>query len=89
MISKQSSGTVIDVREPYELFFGKVDGSINIPMGQVAANLERLKKLPKPLVFICASGNRSGQVVAYLHKEGWTDVHNGGGWKSFSKQRAA
>ncbi len=85
MKSNKIEGTVIDVREPLELFLGKVKGSVNIPMGSIPSRLDELKKLPKPLIFICASGNRSGQVVAYLQSQKWKDVRNGGAWKAYQK----
>ena len=87
--SQIKAATVIDVRESFELFMGKVDGSINIPLGSIPASLDRLKELSKPLVFVCASGNRSGQAVAYLQSLGWTDVYNGGGWKTYKQQQKA
>lgn len=89
MNTNSSKGTVIDVRESFELFMGKVEGSINIPLGNIPNSLDRLGQLPKPLVFICASGNRSGQAVAYLQSLGWTDVYNGGGWRTFLQQQKA
>lgn len=85
MNSNKTEGTVIDVREPLELFLGKVKGSVNIPMGSIPSRLDELKKLPKPLIFVCASGNRSGQVVAYLQSQKWKDVRNGGAWKAYQK----
>ncbi len=85
MKANQNQGTVIDVREPFELFLGKVKGSVNIPMGSIPSRLDELKKLSKPLIFVCASGNRSGQVVAYLQSQGWKDVQNGGGWKAYQQ----
>jgi rhodanese-related sulfurtransferase len=86
--SNEIEGTVIDVREPLELFLGKVKGSVNIPMGSIPSRLDELKKLPKPLIFVCASGNRSGQVVAYLQSQKWKDVRNGGAWKAYQKMAA-
>ncbi|MCB0665221.1 MAG: rhodanese-like domain-containing protein [Saprospiraceae bacterium] len=90
MNSNTNKGSVIDVRESFELFMGKVEGSVNIPLGSIPKSLDQLSQLPKPLVFICASGNRSGQAVSYLQSIGWTEVYNGGGWRSYKeKQKAA
>lgn len=86
--SDKIEGTVIDVREPLELFLGKIKGSVNIPMGSIPSRLDELKKLPTPLIFVCASGNRSGQVVAYLQSQKWKDVRNGGSWKAYQKMAA-
>ncbi|MCB9268244.1 MAG: rhodanese-like domain-containing protein [Lewinellaceae bacterium] len=84
-----SHATVIDVREPFEFFFGHVKGSINIPLGSLTGRLDELKQMKKPLVFICASGNRSGQAVAFLQNQGWKDVYNGGGWREYQQRVAA
>ncbi|MFM8449661.1 MAG: rhodanese-like domain-containing protein [Haliscomenobacter sp.] len=72
--------TIIDVREPWELGMGKVEGAINIPLGQVPLKVEEFKNMAKPLVFICQSGNRSGMAVAILHAKGVQEVYNGGSW---------
>ncbi|MCB0689969.1 MAG: rhodanese-like domain-containing protein [Saprospiraceae bacterium] len=88
-MNTSKKGTVIDVREPFELFMGKIDGSVNIPLGNIPSSLDQLKALPKPLVFVCASGNRSGQAVSYLQNCGWSDVYNGGGWRSYKQQQKA
>lgn len=77
---QQPGATIVDVREPWELGMGKVDGAINIPLGQVPLHIEELKNMSKPLILICQSGNRSGMAVAMLHAKGVEDVYNGGSW---------
>ena len=72
--------TIIDVREPFEYFFGHVKDSINIPLGQVPGKVAEFKEMSKPIVLICASGNRSGQATEFLRKQGVKDVYNGGAW---------
>lgn len=72
--------TIVDVREPFEFQGGNVEGSINIPLGQVPEKIEELKNMKKPLVLCCASGGRSGQATQFLAANGVEDVHNGGGW---------
>lgn len=75
-----NEATIVDVREPYEFQAGKVEGSINIPLGQVPERINEFKTMKKPLVLCCASGNRSGQATSFLAQNGVEDVHNGGGW---------
>lgn len=72
--------TIIDVREPSEFCMGCVEGSTNIPLGQVPQMVEDFKNMKKPLVLCCASGNRSGQVVQFLEENGIEEIYNGGGW---------
>ena len=53
------NAVIIDVRETWEFSGGHVEGSINIPMGEVPAQVARIQQMGSPLVFVCASGNRS------------------------------
>ena len=72
--------TIIDVREPDEFSMGCVEGSINIPLGQVPNKVEEFKAMKRPLVLCCRSGNRSGQAVQFLAANGLEEIYNGGGW---------
>lgn len=72
--------TIVDVREPFEFQMGKVEGSVNIPLGEVPHRIEEFKNMKKPLVLCCASGGRSGQATSFLAQNGVEEVHNGGGW---------
>ena len=72
--------TIIDVREPNEFSMGSVEGSTNIPLGQVPNMIEEFNNMKKPLVLCCASGGRSGQAVQFLEANGVEDIYNGGGW---------
>ncbi len=71
--------TIIDVRTPEEFMGGHVSGSINIPLPEIPANLDKIKEMPQPLIMCCASGNRSGQATSFLMQKG---IHstNGGSW---------
>ena len=41
--------------------------------------LDTIQKLEKPIILVCASGNRSGQAYRYLSQLG-IDCLNGGSW---------
>ena len=73
---------VLDVREPDKWHTGHVEGSLWIPMGEVAA---RQAELPddRPLVVICRSGARSGKVVGALVQAGYDAVNVTGGLKAW------
>jgi rhodanese-related sulfurtransferase len=60
-----NGATLLDVREPGELAFCKIDGSLNIPMGQIP---HRLSEIPKEgaLYVLCHHGMRSGQVTTFF-----------------------
>lgn len=75
-----NEATIVDVREPFEFQMGRVEGSINIPLGEVPERIEEFKNMKKPLVLCCASGGRSGQATHFLSQNGVDQVYNGGGW---------
>lgn len=75
-----NESTIVDVREPSECEQGMIDGSINIPLGDVPNKIEEFKAMKKPLVLCCKSGNRSGQAVQFLEANGIKDIYNGGSW---------
>ncbi|WP_298137636.1 rhodanese-like domain-containing protein [Acidiferrobacter sp.] len=71
------SAVVIDVREPQEFTSGHIARAINIPLGQVAARTQELKKYKeRPVILCCASGARSARAASALRKAGFTDVRN-------------
>ena len=72
------NATIVDVREVFECEKAMVDGSINIPLGQVPNKIEEFKAMKKPLVLCCKSGGRSGQAVDFLAANGVEDIYNGG-----------
>lgn len=82
-----NEATIVDVREPYEFQSGRVEGSINIPLGEVPGRVEEFKNMKKPLVLCCASGGRSGQATSYLIQNGVEDIHNGGGWNMVAMRK--
>ncbi len=61
--------TILDVREPHELAICKIEGSLDIPMQSVPANLGKLGDA-ECLVVICHSGMRSMQVTRWLRQNG-------------------
>lgn len=80
------NATIVDVREVFECEKGMVDGSINIPLGQVPNKIEEFKAMKKPLVLCCKSGGRSGQAVDFLAANGVEDIYNGGAWNMVAMQ---
>ena len=56
---------LLDVREPYELRFCQVKGSLNIPMGQLPARLTDLAR-DRQILVLCHHGLRSLHVARYL-----------------------
>ena len=71
---------LVDVRSPDEFAEGTVKGSTNIPLDQIAVNLDKFKGKENIVVF-CRSGNRSGQAKSILEQNGFVTVTNGGTWQ--------
>ena len=77
---------LLDVREASEVEAdGYIEGSVNIPVREVLANLDKLPGLDEPIVVTCASGHRGAMVMSALKLLGYTNVRNLGGgigaWK--------
>lgn len=78
-IITDKKGTIVDVRSSGEFMSGSVVGAINIPLQEIPQRINELKNLHQPIVFCCASGNRSEQATQFL-KENGIDCYNGGSW---------
>jgi len=76
---------IIDVRTKGEYAGGHIKGSINIPLQNLQANLGKIKK-NKPVITCCASGMRSASAKGILKSNGFSEVHNGGGWLSLKNK---
>jgi rhodanese-related sulfurtransferase len=71
---------VVDVREPVEFQAGRIDSALLIPMSAF-----EIGAIPtdKPVIFVCRSANRSGQVTQYMQQRR-DDVYNmTGGMKAW------
>ncbi len=73
---------ILDVRTKGEFAQGHIKGSINIPVETLSKGLKKLKDKNKPIITCCASGMRSASAKGILKSNGFTEVHNGGGWSS-------
>ena len=86
---QQPNAVVIDVRESWEFQSGHVEGSFNIPMGQVPGRVKEFLGMEGPIVLVCASGNRSGMIAHFLAAQGVKNVYNGGGWYETHREQQA
>jgi rhodanese-related sulfurtransferase len=66
---------LIDVREAWEFNTARIDGSVLIPMGEVAGRVGELDN-DSDIVVICHHGGRSLQIAAFLERAGFSGVHN-------------
>jgi rhodanese-related sulfurtransferase len=82
----KSGATILDVRSKAEFAGGHIKGSINISVDTLSGNLGKLKDKNKPIITCCASGMRSASAKSILKANGYTQVHNGGGWYSLQSK---
>lgn len=81
----KDGGQIIDVRTKGEFQQGNIKGSINIPLDVLSSSHSKIKK-DKPVITCCASGMRSAQGKSILKSNGFSEVHNGGGWMSLQNK---
>lgn len=81
----KNGSQIIDERTKEEFQRGHIKGSVNIPLQNLKINLHKIKK-DKPVITCCASGMRSASAKSILKSNGFTEVHNGGGWISLESK---
>jgi len=82
-------GTIIDVRTPEEFLLGHAPHSVNIPWDMHMYYLSELSELPRPWIFVCDVGWRSGLVIHSLKTIGFTELYNASSWLSVLQQEEA
>ena len=66
---------ILDVREPWEIATASLDGTVNIPMGDIPSRLAELDP-DRETIVMCHHGVRSAQVAMYLARNGFERVLN-------------
>lgn len=79
---------ILDVREEFELMTGKIEGSLNIPLGQLR---ERLNELPKDknIYVTCQVGIRGYAACRILNQKGYEAINIDGGVKTYLAPKKA
>lgn len=75
---------LVDVRSPSEFSKGHVKGSVNIPLDQVATQLNKFTD-QRSIVVFCESGLRSRRAKAILNRNGFQNVINGKTWRKVKR----
>lgn len=79
---------ILDVRTPAEFEDGHIKDAINIPLHSLdKKRLDHAKK-DKPIITCCASGIRSAAAKNTLKAWGFSQVYNGGSWRSLQHKLA-
>lgn len=78
----QSGGRIIDLRTPEEFASGALDGSVNVPYGQLADWL-REQKRDSVLLFLCRMGTLADEAADFARSDGWEKAYSMGGLDVF------
>ena len=74
-LKDREGGIFVDVREEHEVAVEHVKGSLQIPLKTLSDNLAKLEKYrKKPVVVVCAAGQRSAAGCRILSKAGFENV---------------
>lgn len=71
---------IVDVRTPQEFSNGHLNNAVNFPLSELDQHFKDIDK-DRLIVLYCCSGNRSGQAYKYLQSQGFTNLHNAGGFE--------
>jgi len=71
-----NGASLVDVRSPAEHAAGHIAGSLNIPVGELAARITELGDKSRPVVVYCASGVRSARAAGTLRRAGFAEVYD-------------
>ena len=82
-VENNFSFTLLDVRDPYEIEFAKIEPYVHIPMGMLPVRHEEMDK-GTPIVVMCHTGVRSAQVCQYLEPLGDNVTNLKGGIDAWS-----
>jgi len=66
---------LLDVREPWEYQLAHIDGSLLIPLNEIAARKEEIESETE-VVILCHHGIRSLAALEYLRRQGFTNLKN-------------
>ena len=85
-LKNNSSPTIIDVREEFELEISKLDEAIHIPMNDLPNRLDELNS-ETDYVVMCRTGVRSAQICEFLSNQNFRSVSNlTGGFNEWAKR---
>lgn len=72
---------IIDIRTSAEYEKERIPGSANIPVDEVAGNIERLITIDKPILFCGNSSAINTMAVQMMKNHHFHKAYNGGHWR--------
>ncbi|HTN75800.1 MAG TPA: rhodanese-like domain-containing protein [Pirellulaceae bacterium] len=77
LLDSQQDLLLLDCREDKEYAHARIDGAVQIPMGQIPERVGELEAhRERPVVVHCHHGGRSLRVTHWLRSQGFTNVRN-------------
>ena len=78
---------VLDVRSDGEFSQGHIINSVNVPLGALGPQIDKLKKYAdRPIITACRSGQQSASALKVLRRHGFDNLYSLGGgilaWES-------
>jgi rhodanese-related sulfurtransferase len=79
--------TLLDVREAWEVSTASIEGSLDVPMGEIPARANTELDPDAHIVVVCHHGARSLSVTAWLRREGFEHAQSmAGGINQWSRE---
>ena len=73
---KEDNAVLLDVRNDEEFSEGHIEGSLNLPIGEIDRATTLIPDKSVPIYVYCRSGNRSARAAAYLKGNGYASVYD-------------
>ncbi|MGL5328690.1 MAG: rhodanese-like domain-containing protein [Peptostreptococcaceae bacterium] len=68
---------LLDIRTKEEFIEEKIEGAINIPLGELLFNIDEIEEFrDEKIIVYCRSGHRSITACNILYMEGFNDLYN-------------
>lgn len=74
-LAEPEAPLLLDVREPWEFDYCRIEGSVLVPMGTIPSEYHHLDPARETVV-ICHHGVRSRQVAHFLERVGFDNIFN-------------
>jgi rhodanese-related sulfurtransferase len=84
---KEKSARLVDVREPWEFARTSIEGSLLMPMGEVASRANQELDPDERLLILCHHGVRSMNVTVWMRNQGFENAQSvRGGIDAWSRE---
>ena len=72
----RESAVVVDIRNREAFRDGHIVGSVNFPQAELEKDFNQLGKYKdRPIIIVCATGQKSGEIAAKLKKQNFERIH--------------